>query len=256
MKPAKILSYSAGLLLTLNGLGQPAGNQNLILWYKQPAADWNEALPVGNGRLGAMVFGDVMRERIQINEESIWAGMRVENADADAREYLPVIQQKLLNGEIKEAMEMSEKHLRSNPMRIRSYQPLGDVYIDMFSQNRSLPERKYYRRELNLRNGITTTSWSWEGITFTREVFASAPDNVIVIRLTCSQPGKLTFKLSLSREQDAVVIPVSDDELLMTGQIVDLPDKDVCLPGFHMKFAARLWGTVKDGSLRSVNNSL
>jgi len=256
MRFVKIFLYFPGLFFALNLPGQPAGNQSLILWYKQPAADWNEALPVGNGRLGAMVFGDIMRERIQLNEESIWAGMRVENADADARGYLPAIQQKLLNGEIKEAMELSEKHLRSNPMRIRSYQPLGDIYIDMFGQNRSLPERENYRRELNLGNGISTTSWSWEGITFTREVFASAPDNVIVIRLTCSQPGRLTFKISLSREQDAVVVPASEDELLMTGQIVDLPDKDVCPPGLHMKFAARLWGRVKDGSLRSVNNSL
>lgn len=256
MRFVKIFLYFPGLFFALNLPGQPAGNQSLILWYKQPAADWNEALPVGNGRLGAMVFGDIMRERIQLNEESIWAGMRVENADADARGYLPAIQQKLLNGEIKEAMELSEKHLRSNPMRIRSYQPLGDIYIDMFGQNRSLPKRENYRRELNLGNGISTTSWSWEGITFTREVFASAHDNVIVIRLTCSQPGRLTFKISLSREQDAVVVPASEDELLMTGQIVDLPDKDVSPPGLHMKFAARLWGRVKDGSLRSVNNSL
>jgi len=228
---------------------------SLVLWYRQPAADWNEALPVGNGRLGAMVFGDIMRERIQLNEESIWAGMRVENADADAREYLPVIQQKLLNGEIKEAMELSEKHLRSNPMRIRSYQPLGDIYIDMFSQSRSLPKRESYRRELNLETGIATTTWSWEGITFTREVFASAPDNIIALRITSSQPGKLTFRLSLSRAQDAVIMPNTEDELVMTGQIVDLPDRDVCPPGLHMKFAARLWGKTTGGSMQTVNNS-
>ena len=227
----------------------------MVLWYRQPAADWNEALPVGNGRLGAMVFGDIMRERIQLNEESIWAGMRVENADADAREHLPVIQQKLLNGEIKEAMELSEKYLRSNPMRIRSYQPLGDIYIDMFSQSRSLPKRENYRRELNLETGIATTTWAWEGITFTREVFASAPDNIIALRITSSQPGKLTFKLSLSRAQDAVVIPASGDELVMTGQIVDLPDRDVCPPGLHMKFAAIITGKVRDGFMQTVNNS-
>ena len=243
--PALILSFSVNCQTV----------SNMVLWYRQPAADWNEALPVGNGRLGAMVFGDIMRERIQLNEESIWAGMRVDNADADAREYLPVIQQKLLNGEIKEAMELSEKHLRSNPMRIRSYQPLGDIYIDMFSQSRSLPKRESYRRELNLETGIATTTWSWEGITFTREVFASAPDNIIALRITSSQPGKLTFKLSLSRAQDAVIMPAADDELVMTGQIVDLPDRDVCPPGLHMKFAAIICGNVKDGTMQTVNNS-
>lgn len=230
-------------------------DSNMVLWYRQPAADWNEALPVGNGRLGAMVFGDIMRERIQLNEESIWAGMKVENADADARAYLPLIQQKLLNGEIKEAMELSEKHLRSNPMRIRSYQPLGDIYIDMFSQSRSVPKRENYRRELSLETGITTTTWTWEGITFTREVFASAPDDIIAIRFASSLPGKLTFKLALSRAQDAVILPLSGDELVMTGQIVDLPDRDVCPPGLHMKFAALLWGKATGGSIQTVNNS-
>lgn len=230
-------------------------DSNMILWYRQPAADWNEALPVGNGRLGAMVFGDIIRERIQLNEESIWAGMKMPDADADARQYLPVIQQKLLNGDIKEAMELSEIHLRSNPMRIRSYQPLGDIYIDMFGRSRNIPKIESYRRELNLETGIATTKFSFGGNTFTREVFASAPDNIIVIRLASAQPGKLTFRLSLSREQDASVIPSSVDELLMTGQIADLPDADVCPPGLHMKFAAKIWGKNRGGTLQTVNNS-
>ncbi len=256
MKVKTLFVLFLGMLFPSKAVTQLPDIQNqMILWYRQPAADWNEALPVGNGRLGAMVFGDIMRERIQLNEESIWAGMRVENADADARDYLPLIQQKLLDGEIREAMELSEKHLRSTPMRIRSYQPLGDIYIEMFNLTRSLPKRENYRRELNLETGIASTTWSWEGTTFTREVFASAPDNVIVIYISSSQPGKLTFKLSLSRAQDAIVIPVSENELVLKGQIVDLPDKDVCPLGLHMKFAAKLWGKTKDGTLQTVNNS-
>jgi len=242
---ASILSFS---------INCQTGN-NMVLWYRQPAADWNEALPVGNGRLGAMVFGDVIHEHIQLNEESIWAGMKMPGADADARQYLPVIQQKLLNGEIKEAMELSEKHLRSNPMRIRSYQPLGDIYIDMSGKSRSLPKRESYRRELNLETGIATTTFSFGGNTFTREVFASAPGNIIVIRIASAQPGKLTFRLSLSREQDASVMPSAADELIMTGQITDLPDADVCPPGLHMKFAAKIWGKNRGGTLQTVNNS-
>ncbi|HRC88721.1 MAG TPA: glycoside hydrolase family 95 protein [Bacteroidales bacterium] len=230
-------------------------SSGMFLWYRRPAADWNEALPIGNGRMGAMVFGNVNHERIQINEESIWAGMKVENPDADAREYLPLIQKKLLNGEIKEAMDLSEKHLRSNPMRIRSYQPLGDIYIDFFNSSRNIPKEENYRRELNLETGIATTSYSLDGISYTREIFVSAPDNVIVIKLSANQPGKLTFRLSLGREQDAVVTPVTSDELLLTGQIVDLPEKETCPPGLHMKFAACIIGKNRGGTMTAINNS-
>ncbi|MBP8959248.1 MAG: glycoside hydrolase family 95 protein [Bacteroidales bacterium] len=230
-------------------------NYGMFLWYRRPAADWNEALPIGNGRMGAMVFGNVNHERIQINEESIWAGMKVENPDADAREYLPLIQKKLLNGEIKEAMELSERHLQSNPMRIRSYQPLGDIFIDFFNSGRSIPKEENYRRELNLETGIVTTSYSLDGISYTRETFASAPDNVIVIKLSANQPGRLTFRLSLGREQDAVVVPIAPDELLLTGQIVDLPEKETCPPGLHMKFAARIIGKNRRGTMTAINNS-
>lgn len=245
-----ILLFSFSLSLKC----QTSGNQ-MVLWYRQPAADWNEALPVGNGRLGAMVFGNILHEKIQLNEESLWAGMRIEDADAEAREYLPIIQKKLLTGEVKEAAELSEKYLRSNPMRIRSYQPLGDIYIDMPDTFRSMPESGSYRRELNLETGIATTTWSYEGITFTREVFASAPDNIIVLRIASSQPGKLTFKLSLSRTQDAVVMPISENELIMTGQIVDLPAREAGPSGLHMKFSAILHGKIKDGAFHTVNNS-
>jgi len=226
-----------------------------IIWYQKPAVDWNEALPVGNGRLGAMVFGDIVHERIQLNEESLWAGMRIENADAIAGNYLQVIQQKLLNGDIKEAMDLSEKHLRSNPMRIRSYQPLGDLYFEMFNQPDDCPQLNFYRRELDLENGIAATLWSWGGTTFTREVFASAPDNVIVIHITSSKPKELTFKLSFSRDRDAVVAPRSNEELFMRGQIVDLPGRDVGPSGLHMKFAAILWGKATNGRIQTVNNS-
>lgn len=256
MKYSKFFLLLFCLFYTITSESQSIDeNRKMILWYRQPAKDWNEALPVGNGRLGAMVFGNPLLERIQLNEESIWAGMKVENADADAREYLPIIQQKLLNGEIKEAMELSEKHMRSNPMRIRSYQPLGDLYFEMFSQTDEHPGIDNYRRELNLENGIATTIWSMEGVTFTREVFASAPDDVIAIRITSSQPEKLTFKLSLSRAQDATVAPASDKELIMKGEIVDLPGREVCPSGLHMKFAALLWGKAKDGKIQTVNNS-
>lgn len=230
-------------------------SQNVnCLWYQHPASDWNEALPVGNGRLGAMVFGDFVHEQIQLNEESLWAGMKV-SADADARGILPEIQNLLISGRIKEAKELSEKHLKSNPMRIRSYQPLGDIFIDFYKDKRSLPEVADYKRELNLETGIVTTQYEKDGNRITQEVFASAPDNIIAVRIASGRPGGLTFRLSLSRAQDAIVSPVSENELGMSGQILDLPDKDACPPGLHMKFAARIIGHNKGGKLVAVNNS-
>ncbi|MCF1713703.1 glycoside hydrolase N-terminal domain-containing protein [Flavihumibacter sp. RY-1] len=234
--------------------GQEAGT-GLRLWYKKPARDWNEALPVGNGRMGAMVFGDAVRERIQLNEESLWAGSKVE-ADADGAEWLPNIRKKLLEGDIRSAMELSEKGLKSDPLRIRSYQPVGDIYIDFFKNTRSLPELSEYRRELDLGTGIARTEYSYAGIRLTREVFASAVDNIIVVRLSSSVPGKLTFRLSLNREQDASVVPSAKDELLMQGQVLDLPAVESGPAGPHMKFAARVWGMNKGGSLQAINNSI
>lgn len=231
-----------------------AAAQESVLWYNKPAAEWNEALPVGNGRLGAMVFGDAVSERIQLNEETLWAGSKADG-NADAAAYLPQIQREILNGNISAALDLAETHLRGSYLRIRSYQPLGDLTIDFFNHRRSLPPLENYRRELDLSTGIAATVYSYNGITFTREVFASAVDNVIVLRLSASQKGALTFRLSLSRAQDATVRAVAPDELLMSGQIVDLPAKDATPEGLHMRFAARLLGQVKGGTMQTVNNS-
>ena len=100
------------------------------LFYNQPAEKWTEALPVGNGRLGAMVFGKVDSERIQLNEESLWAGQPINNNNPGAKEHLREIQQLLLNGDISRAVQLGQQHLLGTPPRIRSYQTLGDLYLD------------------------------------------------------------------------------------------------------------------------------
>ena len=247
------------LLIGLAAFAQPS-NQNLRLWYEKHASEWNEALPVGNGRLGAMVFGDVVRERIQLNEESLWGGKQTQS-DADAREALPKIQQLLLEGKITEAINLSEETMASSPLRIRSYQTLGDIYIDFLDRTYDTDWRKSnlpiedYERSLSLAEGIAHTSYRYEGVTYTREVLASAPDDVIAIHLKADKPGGLTFKLSLTREQDATMRPVSDNELLMEGQIVDVYSPDSSEPGAYMKFASRIFGTQQGGALQTINNS-
>jgi alpha-L-fucosidase 2 len=231
-----------------------AQHQDHVLWYKEPAKNWNEALPVGNGRLGAMVYGDYNKETIQLNEESLWAGTKVD-ANADAAAKMPEIQALLIAGEIDKAAALSEKYLRSDPLRIRSYQSFGDLKIE-FANERYKPEQiKGYRRELDIENGVTSVSYQLDGVQYKREVFVSAPDNVIVVRLTADKPGKLTFRLSYDRAQDATAVPQNDQELRIQGQIADLPQKDAGEAGLHMKFAGLIRGVNKGGTMATNANS-
>lgn len=225
-----------------------------VLWYAQPAKSWMEALPVGNGRLGAMVYGDYSRECIQFNEESLWAGCKTES-DAESGSSLKIIQQWLLDDEIAKAAELAEKTLKSDPLRIRSYQPAGNIVIDYVDRS-SGRRNMNYRRELNLETGIASSEYMLNGVQYTQEVFASAPDNVIVVHIKTGEAGKLTFKLSLTRQQDAIVDATGYNELTLRGQIVDLPMPETSPAGLHMKFAAQVIGINKGGKLTTVNNSI
>ena len=229
-----------------------AQHQDCRLWYDKPAKDWNEALPVGNGRLGAMVYGDYCRETIQLNEESLWAGAK-SDANAESAAKLPEIQQLLLNGEIGKAVELSEKYMKSDPLRIRSYQSFGNIYIDLLTGSVN-PAVSDYKRELDLETGITSVSYALSQVTYKREVFVSAENDVVVIRLSADRPGALTFRLHYDREQDATAYPVSANELEIKGQIVDLPEAETGAIGPHMRFSGRIAGFHKGGQLMTLNN--
>lgn len=235
------------LLVALPAWGQ---QHDCKLWYKQPAANWNEALPLGNGRLGAMVFGDWRRETIQLNEESLWAGCRQE-ADANAAAQLPELQQLLVDGKVEEAVALSEKCLRSNPLRIRSYQSFGELYIDLPNSHKP----KNYRRELDLETGIATVAYEMGGVVYTREMFVSAKDDVMALRMSADKPGALTFRLQYHREQDATAYPMDNRTLGIQGQVFDLPVKDAGEPGLHMKFAGQLRGECKGGTMEVASNA-
>ncbi|MDR2138441.1 MAG: glycoside hydrolase family 95 protein [Tannerella sp.] len=250
MKVMNMKKTSLFILLVAFHSGMYA--QESVLWYNQPAKDWHEALPVGNGRLGAMVFGGYAGETIQLNEESLWAGSKIE-ADADAASRLPEIQQLLLDGDIGRALELSEKYLRSDPMRVRSYQSFGELKIDFMDA--TAPKATNYRRELNLETGVASVAYELDNTRYTREVFVSAPDNILVLRMASDGPDKLTFRLSYVREQDATAYPASENELEIRGQIVDLPMPESSEGGLHMKFAGRIRGVNRGGRLTVTNNA-
>ena len=241
----------------LQAITAQAPNSINTLWYGQPSQNWNEALPVGNGRLGAMVYGAYPNELIQFNEESLWAGCQTQS-DADARSSLKTIQQLLLDGEIAKAAALAEETLTSEPLRIRSYQPVGDIVINYAgtpARRRDAPDEGY-QRKLDLETGIASTNFVLDGVKYTQEVFVSSVNDIIVIRIKSEQAGKLSFKLSLSRKQDASVNVTGNNELTMTGQIVDLPKPNSSPAGMYMKFAACVIGYNKGGKLTAVNNSL
>lgn len=166
------------------------------LWYRKPASVWEEALPLGNGRMGAMLFGSVETERIQLNEDSVWYGGHVDRNNPDALAKLPEIRQLLLNGEIREAEELMSYALSGTPQSQRHYQTLGDITIS-FKGMTDRPEA--YERSLSLDEAVHRTQFRSAGVEYVREAFLTAADELLAIRLTASEEAKISFSAMLSR---------------------------------------------------------
>ncbi len=190
--------------------------EDLKLWYKQPAASWNEALPVGNGRLGAMVFGGVENERLQLNEETVWSKGGMPQNKKEGYKVLPEIRELLFNGNYVEAEEMCKKYLLSErmPSGTNTYQTLGDLNIS-FS---GIKGYSNYQRELNLDSAFTKTTFITGKIQHTRTVFSSHPDQVLVMLAEADQPGQISCVIELTRPGDFETINVQNGWIRMTGQ--------------------------------------
>ena len=242
------LASLLALTLAAEAQGSP---QNCTLWYDHPAEEWTEALPLGNGRIGAMVFGQPGHEIIQLNEESLWAGCK-EDGNAESASAMPRLQQLLLEGKTAEAVAMSKEVLAGPYMRIRSYQTFGELELDFGY----VEDTSAYRRELDLSTGLVSIRYSIDGVNFTREVFTSAPDDLLIMKLSADKPGALTFKASYNRAENAVATPLDGTTLKIEGQIIDLPNDSGCPEGLHMKFAGAVKCLAKGGSTDTVNNSI
>lgn len=248
MKRITITIAAALLALAANAQG---GQQGCVLWYDKPAKEWTAALPLGNGRIGAMVYGQPAKETIQLNEESLWAGCK-EDGNAASAAIMPTIQKLLLDGKVAEAVEMSEKELQGPYMRIRSYQTFGDLSLDFGH----IGEVSDYRRELDLSTGLVKISYTADSVKVTREVFTSAPDDLLIMKLTADKPGALTFKAAYTRPENASASPLDGSTIKIEGQIVDLPDQYGSPEGLHMKFAGAVKCIAKGGSTATVGNSI
>jgi len=221
------------------------------LWYNQPAKVWEEALPVGNGRLGAMVFGQPFAERIQVNEESLWAGQPINNNNPDALGSLDELRTLLFQEKSIEAQRLVELNFLGTPPRIRSYQPAGNIFL---IRDSTAKVDDYYR-DLMLENGIATVKYSLNKTKYTQEVFASAPDNVIAIHIVSEGNEGIDLQISLKREKDASV-QIENNQIVLTGQIIDEPDPLTGPGGKHMKFASLLNVDQKGGTLIRDGNCL
>ena len=227
------------------------------LWYQKPADEWEEALPLGNGRLGAMVFGQIQKEQIQVNEESIWYGKRRERINPDAKENLPKIREYIRNGQIQKAQKLMSLAMTGCPYGERMYQPLGEISIEM-----DLPEEKIekdadsainttYYRELDLSKAVCHVQYDCEkseGKTIKIEstYFISHPDDCMIVHMKASN-GQLSFVAKLDRDKYFDSIGKCDDyTIFLSGNL----GKEA--PEFAMCLRAKVVG----GSVKTIGQSL
>lgn len=188
----------------------------LKLWYEKPGRAWTDALPIGNGRLGAMVFGKVLTERLQLNEDSIWYGGPVRGENPDAQKVLPEVRKLLMKGKQREAEELAQMGLMSIPKSLRPYQPLGDLNIYYDGEKAMISN---YYRDLDIERAIASVSYCLNGVQHHRELLSSAVDQVIAVRITCDQPQKLNLRLHMSRRPfDGGTEKAGNQTILMKGE--------------------------------------
>ena len=222
LRPDPFLLLLLGILLCLSHCWHKEGagenTWDLRLWYRQPARQWVEALPIGNGRLGAMIFGGAAEERIQFNEDTLWTGLPRSYAHKGAVDHLEKIRGLLFEGRQKEAEELAMREFMSVPLRQERYQPFGDIHLS-FEGHDTLSG---YTRDLDLDRATASVRYTKSGVRYTREYFASAVDQVIVGRISSAQPGKIStiLKLSTPHSQHEVIV-VENNTLAIRGKVND-----------------------------------
>ncbi|MEZ5277037.1 MAG: glycoside hydrolase family 95 protein [Opitutaceae bacterium] len=225
-----------------------------ILFYDRPAAEWVEALPVGNGRLGAMVFGGIHQERLQLNEDTLWGGGPYEPTNSAALVALPEVRALIDRGEFAAAQELADSKMMGRPRTQMPYQTVGDLILSFAGGDTATG----YHRELNLDTAVATTSYTIGGgawaTTYTREVFASPIDDVIVMRLSArrnGQPGQLNFTLGYQSPQMATSWTVDDHTLILAGK-----NGDYAGIAGALTYQAQAKVIVGDGSIRADGQQL
>ena len=263
------IAVTVCLLLSCSGIKEEAAQPSLKLWYEKPAnafvkddpsgwkddPEWLKSLPLGNGSLGLMVFGDVNLERIQLNEESMWSGSPEDNDNLKAYPAQNRIRQLLFDGKYKEATELTNQtqickgsgtgHGNGAEVPFGCFQTLGDLWIDNGKQT----AYENYYRELDLEDAVVRIRYSQDGVNYQREIFASYPDQVMVARFTADKPGQISFTCSFSRPERFQTF-VENDQLIMSGALSNGKGGD------GMQYITRLKAVNKKGTIRYEDSKL
>ena len=187
-----------------------------LLRYEKPAANWNEALPIGNGHIGAMVFGGLLQDRVQLNENTVWAGGPNNTIDSAARPYVDQVRQLLVQKKYQEAQAVANKNLGPKGNSGMPYQIAGNLYLNFPDQQNA----GAYSRDLNIGNATASVRYNCNGVNYKREYFTSFTDNVMMVRLTADKPGMITCKLALQSPLKTA-IEVKNDDLILSGLTSD-----------------------------------
>lgn len=232
--------------------------QPLKLWYKQPAKIWTEALPIGNGRIAAMIYGGTEKETIQFNEETVWTGQPHDYAHKGAFQYLDSIRGLLFAGKQQEAHRMADKQFMSQPYGQQTYQPLGDIKLTFTGHEKAT---NFYR-DLRLDNAISTVRYVVDGVTFTREMFASFPYQAIYVKISASKAKALNFNVSLASPHYNKNITAEGNQLVLKGISNNYPydyyekKGNYKYPSSKIRYESRVQIENKDGQLVVNKNSI
>ncbi|RYX83594.1 glycoside hydrolase family 95 protein [bacterium] len=242
------LCTTASFISTVTSYAQTVQppKEPLSLWYRQPAQKWEEALPVGNGRLGAMIFGDIQRERLQLNEDTFWAAGPYDPNNPEHLVQLPKIRQLIWDGKSREAYELA-KTMLSKPVGQMSYQPIGDLLLEVPGEG----EVTGYRRDLNLETAVVTTTYQRGGVHFTREVFSSAASGVLVVHLSADKPGQIAFTASLTTPQKGTRSVENGNTLATRGS----GPENRGVPG-ALRFTCRAQVAQSGGQLTAISDAV
>ncbi len=238
-------------------IGSKLFNPSTLLWYNTPAQKWDEALPVGNGRLGAMVFGKNREERIQLNEETYWSGGPYSTVVKGGYKVLPEIQKLVFEEKYLAAHNLFGRNLMGYPVEQMKYQCLANLHL-FFKNQDSITD---YKRWLDLETGISGVSYISEGIRYQREVLASAPDQVIIVRITADKPGSISFTANLRGERNQVhsnyatdyfkMDPYGNDGLVLTGKSADYMGVEG-----KLRYEARIKAVPEGGTIKTDDVNL
>lgn len=260
----RIACFLLSLLMTACG-ETPIENARLdksvdpatLMWYNQPAEQWEDALPVGNGRIGAMVFGKYGEEKIQLNEETYWSGGPYSTVVKGGYKKLPEIQKAIFDGEPIKAHQLFGRHLMGYPVEQQKYQALANLHLFFTDQDTAT----HYRRSLDLKTGLVSVTYTVDGVTYKREVIASAPDQTIAIRLTADKPGSISFETQLRGVRNSAhsnyatdyfrMDALDNNELRLTGKSADY----LGVEG-QLKYEARVKAVNEGGSITTEGTRL